>query len=213
LIERGQLRESNGQWAGWEIDELHVPATIREAVLARLSELSADARRLADVSAVFGTHATHDELAAVSGLDSDALMGAIDELRASDVLTERVDESEIVYDFSHPLIQETLYSELGLARTRTLHGTIAETLEQLYGTRAMSRADELAFHYARGDSRRLASKAVAIPSRGGSQRVGQVCEPRGGGLFDPRAHDRRGGRRVVGRRARGRSRSRAATAR
>ena len=160
LIERGQLRESNGQWTGWEIDELHVPATIREAVLARLSELSADARRLADVSAVFGTHATHDELAAVSGLDSDTLMGAIDELRASDVLTERVDESEIVYDFSHPLIQETLYSELGLARTRTLHGTIAETLEQLYGTRAMSRADELAFHYARGDSRRLASKAV-----------------------------------------------------
>ena len=33
---------------------------------------------------------------------------------------------DIVYDFSHPLLQETLYSELGLARTRTLHGTIAE---------------------------------------------------------------------------------------
>ena len=160
LIERGQLRESNGQWTGWDVDELHVPTTIREAVLARLGDLSADARRLADVSAVFGTHATHDELAAVSGLDPDALIEAIDELRANDVLTERVDQSEIVYDFSHPLIQETLYSELGLARTRTLHGTIAETLEQLYGSRAMNRADELAFHYARGDSRRLASKAV-----------------------------------------------------
>ena len=160
LIERGQLRESNGQWTGWDVDELHVPATIRDAVLARLSDLSADARRLADVSAVFGTHATHDELAAVSGLDADTLIAAIDELRGSDVLTERVDHGEIIYDFSHPLLQETLYSELGLARTRTLHGAIAETLEQLYGARAMSRADELAFHYARGDSRRLASKAV-----------------------------------------------------
>jgi DNA-binding CsgD family transcriptional regulator/tetratricopeptide (TPR) repeat protein len=160
LIERGQLSESNGQWTGWDVDELHVPTTIREAVLARLGDLSADARRLADVSAVFGTHATHDELAAVSGLDPDALIKAIDELRANDVLTERVDESEIVYDFSHPLIQETLYSELGLARTRTLHGMIAETLEQLYGARAINRADELAFHYARGDSRRLAAKAV-----------------------------------------------------
>jgi DNA-binding CsgD family transcriptional regulator len=160
LIERGQLRESNGQWAGWDVDELHVPATIRDAVLARLGDLSADARRLADVAAVFGTHATHDELAAVSGLDPNALMTTIDELRGADVLTERVDRSEIIYDFSHPLLQETLYSELGLARTRTLHGTIAETLEQLYGARAMSRADELAFHYARGDSRRLAAKAV-----------------------------------------------------
>ena len=160
LIERGQLRETNGQWTGWDVDELQVPATIREAVLARFGDLSADARRLADVAAVFGTHATHDELVAVSALDPDAFIRTIDELRASDILTERVDENEIVYDFSHPLIQETLYSELGLARTRTLHGTIAETLEHLYGARAISRADELAYHYARGDSRRLASKAV-----------------------------------------------------
>src|SRR5206468_12707843 len=53
-----------------------------------------------------------------------------------------------------------LYAELGLARARTLHGTIAESLEALYGDRAMAHAGELAFHYARGDARRLASKAV-----------------------------------------------------
>src|SRR5206468_11720250 len=53
-----------------------------------------------------------------------------------------------------------LYAELGLARARTLHGTIAESLETLYGERALAHAGELAFHYARGDARRLASKAV-----------------------------------------------------
>src|SRR5262249_28551371 len=107
-----------------------------------------------------GARATHDELAAVSGLDHDPLITAIDELRANDVLTEREDAGDIVYDFSHPLLQETLYSELGLARTRTLHGAIAESLERLYGAAAMSHAGELAFHYARGDPRRLAAKAV-----------------------------------------------------
>jgi tetratricopeptide (TPR) repeat protein len=67
---------------------------------------------------------------------------------------------DIVYDFAHPLIQETLYGEIGLARTRAMHGAIAEALENLYGTSAMQHAGELAFHYARGDTRRVASKAV-----------------------------------------------------
>ena len=160
LVEGGQLRESGGAWSGWDVEELRVPATIRDAVLARLAELSTEARRLADVAAVIGTRATHDELSAVSGLEHDALVSAIDELRGADVLTEREEAADIVYDFSHPLLQETLYSELGLARTRALHGGIAEALEQLYEPQAMAHAGELAFHYSRGDPRRLASKAV-----------------------------------------------------
>ncbi len=160
LVQNGRLREVHGAWTGWDVEDLHVPATIREAVLARLADLSPESRRLADVAAVLGAEASHAELAAVSELDGAALIAAIDELRAADVLAERRRDDDIVYDFSHPLLQETLYSEIGLARTRALHGTIAETLERLYGDRAMSHAGRLAFHYARTDTRRLAEKAV-----------------------------------------------------
>jgi DNA-binding CsgD family transcriptional regulator/tetratricopeptide (TPR) repeat protein len=160
LIESGQLARRHGGWVGWGVDELRVPATIREATLARLADLPAEARRLADTAAVLGGRATYDELAAVAELQPDALIAAIDRLRSHDVLAEREEGGEIIYDFSHPLLQETLYSELGLARTRALHGAIAEALERLYGADAMRRAGELAFHYARGDRRRLAGKAV-----------------------------------------------------
>jgi DNA-binding CsgD family transcriptional regulator/tetratricopeptide (TPR) repeat protein len=160
LVEAGQLRNGPGGWGGWDVDELRVPSTIREAVLARLTELAPSARRLADIAAVLGARVTHEELAAAAGVDDDMLIEAIDELRGADVLTEREDAGQIIYDFSHPILQETLYSELGLARTRTLHGAIAEALETLYGSRAMAHAGELAFHYARGDTRRLAAKAV-----------------------------------------------------
>jgi DNA-binding CsgD family transcriptional regulator/tetratricopeptide (TPR) repeat protein len=161
LVERGQLTRANGGWTGWDRDELHVPATIREAVLSRVADLPSDARRLADIAAVLGTRATHDEFAAVSDLRHEQLIAAIDALRAADVLSEREVGTDIVYDFAHPLIQETLYSEIGLARTRAMHGAIAEALEELYGASAMEHAGELAFHYARGDTRRVASKAVA----------------------------------------------------
>lgn len=160
LVERGHLRQSGGMWTGWDVEELRVPANIRDAVLARLGGLSSDARRLADITAVLGTRATHDELVAVGGLEHDPLIVAIDELRGHDVLTEREDSNDIIYDFSHPLLQETLYAELGLARARTLHGSVAESLEALYADQAMAHAGELAFHYSRGDARRLASKAA-----------------------------------------------------
>jgi len=160
LVDAGHLARTNDTWTGWDIEDLHVPSTIRDAVLARVADLSPEARAVADLAAVFGARVTHDELESVAGLAHEPLIAAIDALRAADVLAEREVGTEIVYDFSHPLIQETLYAELGLARTRALHGTIAESLEALYGASAIDHAGELAFHYARGDTRRLAGKAV-----------------------------------------------------
>ncbi len=160
LVESGQLRRGPSGWVGWELEDLHVPTSIRDAVLGRIADLSAPARQLADVAAVLGTHATHEQLAAVIDVAPEELIAAIDELRSADVIAEREDRGDIVYDFAHPLIQEILYGELGLARTRTMHGSIAETLERLYGAQAMDHAGELAAHYARGDTKRLAVKAV-----------------------------------------------------
>jgi DNA-binding CsgD family transcriptional regulator len=139
---------------------LELPRTIRDAVLARLGGLSADARRVADLAAVIGARASHDALACVSTLDETTLLETLDELRRTRVLDERSVNGEIVHDFSHPLLQETLYAELGLARARALHASVAESLETFYGARALDHADELAFHYLRADARRLAAKAV-----------------------------------------------------
>src|SRR5205085_5827721 len=57
LVEGGQLREAHGGWIGWDVEELRVPSTIRDAVLTRLADLSPEARALADIAAVLGTRA------------------------------------------------------------------------------------------------------------------------------------------------------------
>lgn len=143
-----------------DLHALKMPQTIRDVVIARLAALPADARRLADVMAVIGTRSSHDALAFVSQLSEEALLGALDELRQARVIQEHSEEGEILYDFTHPLLQEALYSELGLARARSLHAAIAESLEAYYAGSAVAHADELAFHYVRADARRLAGKAV-----------------------------------------------------
>ncbi|HEY7234994.1 MAG TPA: AAA family ATPase [Gemmatimonadaceae bacterium] len=139
---------------------LTMPRTIRDVVVARLGQLPAEARRLADLAAVIGTRWPHDALAFVSKLPEDALLSALDELRRARVVDEHAESGEIVYDFTHPLLQEALYTELGLARARGLHAVVAESLEAFYGAAANAHVDELAFHYRRADARRLAEKAV-----------------------------------------------------
>ena len=160
LIESGQLHERDGTWLGWELDTLQLPRSIREAVVARVDRLSPAARTVANFAAVIGTRATYEQLGAVTSLASAELLSALDELRRQRILSETEDGDVVCYDFTHPTLQDAVYSELGRARARLVHATVAEALESFYGSKALSHADELAFHFSRADARNLAPKAV-----------------------------------------------------
>jgi DNA-binding CsgD family transcriptional regulator/tetratricopeptide (TPR) repeat protein len=161
LVESGALHEHNGSWLGWEAELPDLPRSIRDAVTARVNRLGAVARTVANLAAVIGTRTSHDALVAVSGLTESDVLAALDELRAQSVLSEAVQsDGEITYEFAHPLVRDVLYGELGTARARLLHATVAEALETLYGADAVAHADELAYHFARAEARGLAGKAV-----------------------------------------------------
>lgn len=160
LVDLGALSQVEGRWTGWEMETLHLPSTIRDVVKARIDRLSPNARTLANLAAVIGTRAPYDTLAQVSRLPEHEIVAALDELRAQRVLEETASADAIHYDFTHPLLQQVIYSELGQARARMLHATIAEALEALHGNSALAHADELALHFARAHSQPLARKAV-----------------------------------------------------
>jgi len=161
LVESGALREQNGTWHGWEAELPGLPRSIRDAVAARVNRLGATARTVANLAAVIGTRTSHDALVAVSGLRESDVLSALDELRAQSVLSEEVQaDGGIAYEFAHPIVREVLYGELGIARGRLLHATVAEALESLYGADAGAHADELAYHFSRAEARGLAGKAV-----------------------------------------------------
>jgi ATP/maltotriose-dependent transcriptional regulator MalT len=137
-----------------------MPASIRDAILARVQHFGADTRKVLEMSAVVGTRASFRVLEAISGLDASTVLGAVEELNRGGLLEERSEGSEIVYDFRHPLVRQTLYDEFGLQRARIMHGVVAEAMEEHYGDQAPEHADELAFHFARTDGGRLRAKAA-----------------------------------------------------
>jgi DNA-binding CsgD family transcriptional regulator/tetratricopeptide (TPR) repeat protein len=160
LVESGKLRAVEGAWIGWEVDALELPRSVRESVLGRMDRLSTAARAVADLAAVVGTRVSYAALEAVSELGPAGLLAALDELRHARILAEAEDRGEVVYDFAHPVLRDALYTELGLARARTLHAAVAEALERFYGPAAPAHADELARHFVRSGSRLLAAKAA-----------------------------------------------------
>ena len=166
LVESGQLYRRDGVWLGWEVEALALPRSIRDAVLARVNRLGASARAVANVAAVFGARVSHEALCAISGRDESEVLEALDELRGQGIFVESADGGVVRYDFSHPMMRDVLYRELGIARARLLHATVAEALEALYaaggrgGASPLAHADELAYHFSRAEARGLAPKAV-----------------------------------------------------
>ena len=149
LVDSGSLYLRDGTWLGWEVDDLDLPDSVGAAVAARIGDLSRPARQVAQVMAVAGTSTTHELFGAVTDLEEDALLGGIEELRGKQLVEESAEGSDIVYRFSHPLIQEVLYSDIGLARARSLHRAVGEALERGVGGALEDRTHQLAYHFSR----------------------------------------------------------------
>ena len=149
LVDSGSLYQRDGTWLGWEVHDLELPDSVGAAVAARIGELSPAARQVAQALAVAGTSASHDMCGAVADLEEDALLGGVDELRAKQLVEESVERGDIVCRLSHPLIQEVLYSEIGLARARSLHRAVGEAIEAGVGSAFDDRTHELAYHFSR----------------------------------------------------------------
>ena len=176
LIDAGRLYERDGTWLGWGNQKLEVPPTVREAIAARFAGLSERARYIAELAAVLGTRFDLDLLRAVARRDDADLMAALDELRRSHVLSEHDDRGRVSFDFGHPMFRQGIYAELGIARAKLLHGSVATALEAYRQPDTLQHADELAYHFARAEVRSCAPKAVTYLAAAGKRALTRFAD-------------------------------------
>ena len=186
LIEQGQIYREEGRWGRQETDELAIPQSVKEAIGRRLNRLSDPAVDALRTAAALGKIFPFHELAAVSSADEDALLDALDEASAAQLIRANsrapgaASGGDDSFAFTHDKIREVLYEELNPIRRRRLHQRIGETLERLYGppasdaevagARTDEHAQDLAYHFSlAGDlpraltySRRAAQNAERV---------------------------------------------------
>ena len=110
---------------------LAVPASLQASLLARLDRLGS-AKETAQIGAAIGREFSHALLAAVVNKPAADLASALDRLLAAGLLFRQGVPPHATYLFKHALVQDVAYGTLLREQRRTLHASIAETLENQF---------------------------------------------------------------------------------
>ena len=126
LVEGGVLRDDRGLLTTSEpVTAISLPDSVRDVVGRRLGRLGSTTRTVLSVASVTGVAIDFDAVVAASGLDEGIVLDALDEAAGAAIVRETPSGS---YEFVHPLVRSTLYTNLGSARRHQRHRHIAEAL-------------------------------------------------------------------------------------
>ncbi|HEY5639576.1 MAG TPA: tetratricopeptide repeat protein, partial [Dehalococcoidia bacterium] len=173
LIESGKIVHEDGRWTSHvtSVDELAIPAGVKEAVGRRLARLSEGCSQMLTRACVFTSGFMWEELVSVCDESEDELLDYLDEALGAQLIAER-ERGRFV--FTHGLVRATLYDELSTPRRVRLHRRVAESLENLYGDDIDAHLTTLAAHYmasAGGDM----EKAILYSIRAGNRAMELVA--------------------------------------
>ena len=124
------LREAGRSLEAWSVanaEELLLPERLRDVVRWRLRQLSAICMRVLSAASALGDEFDIGTVGNAIDCDEETLLQALDEARSAGVVTESSREFD-THCFTHAVVRQTLYHELGRSRRTRLHrrlGTIA----------------------------------------------------------------------------------------
>ncbi len=175
LFETGAICLGDGAWQGdfARISEgtLPLPASVSEAIQARVARLDENAQETLRLAAVLGREFDFDLLNAVRGRGEETTLEALDDLLRHRLIKEGAGAVDRDYAFTHHKIQEAIYAVMPRRRRQHSHAQVGAAMESLYGPEAATVAGELAFHFDQGRQldKKLTEKAITYLLLAGDQ--------------------------------------------
>lgn len=121
-----------------------IPDRVREAVGRRLDQLSRECNEILGGAAVIGRDFDLAVLEPVSRFSGERLRERLDEAARARLVTPEPGDGR--YRFSHVLIRDALYEELGATERVRLHQRVCPVLEEIHGADLEPYVAELAHH-------------------------------------------------------------------
>jgi class 3 adenylate cyclase/tetratricopeptide (TPR) repeat protein len=170
LQEIGAIRLEDGRYVITRVlDELVVPDTIQDVIMARIDRLAEAPKKTLQLASVIGREFTRrllDRISDIRGQSEEFLR----DLKAIELIYEKNAFPELSYMFKHALTHDVAYNSLLVQRRKELHHAIARAVEELYADRLAEHYEVLAHHFSRAEewSRALAylCKAAEKASQG-----------------------------------------------
>jgi predicted ATPase/DNA-binding CsgD family transcriptional regulator len=144
LITAGANVSAHEMWEGQLVNELPIPRSVQGMVQQRLDHVSEAGRQVVSLAAVAGRRFDFALLQQITHYDEGELLKLMKELIAAQLVVE---ESEEQFAFRHALTRQAMYTQLLLRERKTLHRTIAETIEHLFAPTLDAYLTGLAYHF------------------------------------------------------------------
>jgi class 3 adenylate cyclase/tetratricopeptide (TPR) repeat protein len=152
LVETGAVRAEGGRLVlAQPAATLVVPDTVQDVIAARLDRLDELQKRTVQTASVIGREFALSLLRRVSDLHA-RLEQSLGELKRIELIYERLGAHELEYVFRHALTQDVAYASMLQSERRRLHGLIGAAIEDLHAGRLDERAEELVYHFTRGEA-------------------------------------------------------------
>jgi class 3 adenylate cyclase/tetratricopeptide (TPR) repeat protein len=171
LVETGVVKVAEGRLVSARaVSAIVVPDTVQDLIAARIDRLGGPQKRTVQTAAVIGREFALELLRRVSDVQAD-LERALGELKRIELIYEKTGYRDAAYVFRHALTQDVAYTSLLQAERKRLHALIGTAIEELYAGRLEEHAEELVYHFTRGE----AWDRVARYAREAGDRAAALC--------------------------------------
>jgi tetratricopeptide (TPR) repeat protein len=172
LIDLKIIERKNGKYhLARDIQEVSIPSTIQDVIVARVDTLPESAKKLLQIGSAIEREFDYQLLNRVTDLPENELLADLSALKGTELLFERGIFPESTYIFKHALTREVVYDSILSKRKKRLHEDIGNAIEELYKNNVDEYSSILAEHY-------LASKnyvkAAEFSRLAGRKAVGAV---------------------------------------
>jgi class 3 adenylate cyclase/tetratricopeptide (TPR) repeat protein len=166
ILESGLVREEDSRYVlTGPLPPLAIPATLQDALMARLDRLAA-VKEVAQLCATLGREFAYEVLRAVAPLDEGTLQHGLAQLVEAELLYQRGILPQATYIFKHALVQDAAYQSLLRSTRQQYHQRIAQVLEEHFPETVNTQPELLAHHYTEAG---LLAQAIPYWQRAGQR--------------------------------------------
>ena len=131
------------------LDEIVVPDTIQDVIMARIDRLEEGPKRTLQLASVVGRDFTRRLLERIVE-PGESVEESLHKLQAEELIYERNLFPELEYMFRHALTHEVAYQSLLVHTRKELHQQIGMAIEEMYADRLAEQYEVLAHHFSKG---------------------------------------------------------------
>jgi predicted ATPase/class 3 adenylate cyclase len=144
-------RKDNKYHLAKNIQNVAIPSTIQDVIMARVDSLPEGAKKVLQIGSVIEREFGHNLVKLVTRLPEKELLSHLSVLKDSELLYERGIYTQSTYIFKHAVIKDVSFQSLLKSTRQKYHRQIAQVIEQHFPETAEGHPEVLGHHFTEAD--------------------------------------------------------------